>query len=126
MAVREILLLGNPKLYAQCELGWPEELDEMRSVVANLHDTMMDFRARWGAGRAIAAPQIGVMKRLVYMHIDEPVTFINPFFESMSDEMMTLWDDCMSFPELLVKVKRHICCRIVFQDLDRHEQRMEL
>ena len=124
--MREILLLGNPKLYERCEPVWPEEVDAMRSVVDDLHDTMMDFRDRYGVGRAIAAPQIGVMKRLVYMHIDEPVTFINPVFASMGDEMMTLWDDCMSFPELLVKVKRHKRCRIVFQDLDWQEQRMDL
>ena len=126
MSVRKILLLGNPKLYELCEPVWPEEVDEMRSVVQDLHDTMMDFRERWGAGRAIAAPQIGVMKRLVYMHIDESVAFINPIFESMSDDMITLWDDCMSFPELLVKVKRHKSCRIVFQDLDWQEQWMDL
>ena len=126
MPVRDILLLGNPKLYETCDPVWPEEVDEMRTVVGDLHDTMMDFRARYGAGRAIAAPQIGVMKRLVYMYIDEPVTFINPVFESMSDEMMTLWDDCMSFPELLVKVKRHKQCHIVFQDLDWREQRRNL
>ena len=123
---REILLLGNPKLYEQCEPVWPEEAAEMKAVVRDLHDTMMDFRERWGVGRAIAAPQIGVMKRLVYMYIDKPVTFINPVFELMSDEMMTLWDDCMSFPELLVKVKRHKRCKIMFQDLDWQEQRMDL
>lgn len=126
MPVRDILLLGNPKLYEQCESVRPEEMNEMRTVAQDLHDTMMDFRARYGAGRAIAAPQIGVMKRLIYMHIDEPVTFVNPVFASMSDEMMTLWDDCMSFPELLVKLRRHKRCRIVFQDLEWQEQQLDL
>jgi len=44
----------------------------------------MDFRSRYGAGRAITAPQIGVMKRVIYMHIDEPVVFINPGIEQKS------------------------------------------
>ena len=126
MAVREILLLGNPKLYEICEPVRKEELESVRKVVQDLHDTMRDFRARWNAGRAIAAPQIGAMNRVVYMEIDEPVVFINPVFDELSDEMMTLWDDCMSFPELLVKVQRHQRCRIRFRDLNWEEQSWEL
>ena len=126
MAVREILLLGNPKLYKICEPVRKEELESVRKVVQDLHDTMRDFRARWNAGRAIAAPQIGAMNRVVYMEIDEPVVFINPVFDELSDEMMTLWDDCMSFPELLVKVQRHQRCRIRFRDLNWEEQSWEL
>jgi peptide deformylase len=126
MAVREILLLGNPKLYEICEPVQKEELASIREVVQDLHDTMRDFRARWNAGRAIAAPQIGAMKRVVYMEIDEPVVLINPVFDELSDEMMTLWDDCMSFPELLVRVQRHRRCRIRFRDLNWEGQSWEL
>ncbi|MCP4109632.1 MAG: hypothetical protein GY749_29615, partial [Desulfobacteraceae bacterium] len=70
------------------------------------------FREKHGAGRAIAAPQIGVMKRLIYMCINEPVVFINPVLSNKSKEMMIVWDDCMSFPDLLVKVERHVKCEI--------------
>ena len=77
MAVREILLLGNPKLLQTCDPITPDEVDDLRPVIDDMHDTLMDFRARYDAGRAIAAPQIGVMKRLVYMHITEPVAFLN-------------------------------------------------
>ncbi|BDX38851.1 hypothetical protein CYCD_22060 [Tenuifilaceae bacterium CYCD] len=47
------------------------------------------------------------MKRLIYANIDKPIVIINPEFSYMSGEMIELWDDCMSFPNLLVKVKRH-------------------
>jgi peptide deformylase len=78
MPVREILLLGNPKLYeVSMQLG-KHELDTIAGLVEDLHDTLLDFRRRHGSGRAIAAPQIGVMKRLIYMHVDRPVAFINP------------------------------------------------
>jgi peptide deformylase len=87
---------------------------------------MMDFKATYNAGRAIAAPQIGVMKRLVYMHIDSPVVFINPIIDQQSEEMITLWDDCMSFPDLLVKLQRHKTCRITYRDLDWVEHSQEL
>ena len=56
------------------------------------------------------APQIGVMKRLVYLHVVKPVVLINPHFENQSENMIEVWDDCMSFPELLVKVRRHRSC----------------
>src|SRR6266540_4112781 len=103
MAVREILKLGNPKLYEVSAPIDKDEIQTLKTVVQDLHDTMLNFREEYGAGRAIAAPQIGVMKRLVYMNITEPVTLINPVIESQSSEMMDVWDDCMCFPELLVK-----------------------
>jgi peptide deformylase len=126
MKLNRILLLGNPKLYETSEPVAKEELLPMKSVVADLHDILMEFRAKYHAGRAIAAPQIGVMKRLIYMHIDRPVTFINPVITEESDEMMELWDDCMCFPNLLVKLHRHRRCRITFRDLDWQEQTMVL
>ena len=121
MPIREVLLLGHPKLYEVCPPVRQVEVEGLRPAVRDLHDTLMDFRRRYGAGRAIAAPQIGVMKRLVYMHIDEPVVFINPVLDRMSDETFALWDDCMSFPNLLVHVRRHRRCRVTYRDLDWHE-----
>jgi peptide deformylase len=40
--------------------------------------------------------------------------------------MYELWDDCMSFPELLVKVKRHKACRLSFYDQSWHKQEWDL
>ena len=77
----------------------------------------MDFRKRCGAGRAIAAPQIGVAKRLVYMNIDEPVVFVNPVIDAQSAGTFELWDDCMSFPDLLVRSNVTGSCRITYRDL---------
>lgn len=126
MAVRQVLLLGNPKLYETSSSVKKEELDSMRDVIQDLHDTLMDFRSKYGAGRAVAAPQIEVMKRLIYMHIDSPVVFINPRIDHKSLEMIQLWDDCMSFPDLLVRVQRHRSCRIQYRDIEWKEQTMIL
>jgi peptide deformylase len=126
MPVKEILLLGHPKLYEVCPHVLPEEWPSLKPVVRDLHDTLMDFRSKYGAGRAIAAPQIGVMKRLVYMHIDRPVVFVNPELDQKSAEMFELWDDCMSFPDLFVRVKRHRKCRIRFTDENWKSQEMVL
>ena len=124
--IREILLLGNEKLYEVSAPVAKDELEDIKNVVADLHDTLMDFRAKYHAGRAIAAPQIGVKKRLLYMFIDTPTVFINPVLEFPDDEMMDVLDDCMSFPNLLVKVKRHRRCIIKYLDMNWAEQKMEL
>jgi len=122
MAVRQVLFLGNPRLYETSIPVEKEELDALRGVVQDLHDTLMEFRSKYGAGRAVAAPQIEVMKRLIYMHIDCPVVLINPRIDQKSPEMIQLWDDCMSFPDLLVKVQRHKACRIQYKDMEWKEQ----
>jgi peptide deformylase len=126
MAVREVLLLGNPTLYEISKPVIERELNQIAEVVTDLHDTLIAFRERHGAGRAIAAPQIGVMKRLVYMYIHEPMVFINPVLDRKSEEMMEAWDDCLCFPELLVKVRRHKRCRIRYQNMDQGEVEMWL
>lgn len=123
---REILLLGNEELYQISEPVKPDEIETLKSVVQDLHDTLMDFREKYHAGRAIAAPQIGVKKRLLYMFIDKPVVFINPVLEFPDNEMMEVLDDCMSFPNLLVKVMRHKRCRIKYLDMEWKEQVMSL
>jgi len=118
MTVREILLLGNPQLYQKSMDVHPSELDGIPEIVQDLHDTMMEFRKKYGVGRAIAAPQIGVMKRIIYMHIESPRVFLNPRLTNLSERMFEVWDDCMCFPNLLVKVQRHKRCTIEYRDME--------
>jgi peptide deformylase len=105
--LKDLLLLGNPQLYQVSEPVLPSELSLVSEWVSDLHNVMEEIRAKYNFGRAIAAPQLGIMKRLIYMNIDKPVIFINPEFTFLSDEMFEVWDDCMCFPNLFVKVKRH-------------------
>lgn len=123
---RNILLLGNPKLY---EVSTPIEkadLPRFEPVVRDLHDTLLAFRKKYRAGRAIAAPQIGVQKRMLYMYIDAPVVFVNPVLEPVGDEKMEVMDDCMSFPHLLVRVQRYKKCKITYRDMKWQKQEMVL
>jgi peptide deformylase len=112
----DLLLLGDPRLYELCTPIVPEERPLVAGWVADLHNVMQEVRTKYGFGRAIAAPQLGIMKRLIYMNIDKPVVFINPELVNLSDELFELWDDCMSFPNLLVKVKRHQSLTIKYLD----------
>ena len=126
MSVRPILKLGNPDLHRICRPIQKEELPFASLIVADLHDTLFHFRERNGMGRAIAAPQIGAFVRIVYMHVGRPTVFINPELHDLSEQKFTIWDDCMSFPDLLVKVERHVRCRVVYRDLEWVERSMPL
>ncbi len=122
-SLTDLLMLGDPRLYQVCEPVLKSELTMVAGWVADLDAVMLEIRAKYNFGRAIAAPQIGIMKRLIYMNIDQPVVIINPVFTYLSEEYFELWDDCMSFPNLLVRVKRHKS--LVLQYLDEQWQPRE-
>ncbi len=77
MAAKQILLPGNLQPYEVSEPVCPEELQDVRGLAYDLHDTLMECRNRYGAGRAIASPQLGAMKRVLHVRIDD-VSTINP------------------------------------------------
>ena len=99
--------LGNPKLYDVCDCVLKAEEALLPVWIADMHDTLMAYRKTYGAGRAIAAPQIGIFKRLIYMYMDKPYVFVNPVLTFPDNETYILLDDCMSFPGLMVKVERY-------------------
>jgi peptide deformylase len=126
MAVKDILLLGNPLLYEKAEPVKKAELKQLLPKIDLMFDTVMDFRNKYGAGRAIAAPQIGFLKRIICLNTDKRLAMINPEISDLSEEMFEVWDDCMSFPNLLVKVMRHKKLTISFFDLNWKRQTWHL
>lgn len=114
--IADLLLLGDPRLYETCEPVRPDELPLVPGWIADLHAVMEDIRAKYRFGRGIAAPQLGIMKRLFYLNTDHPRVLINPELVDLSDETEELWDDCMSFPNLLVRVQRHRRLTITYRD----------
>ena len=116
MAVREILLLGNPLLRKKCEKVKDFSDRSLHAVVGDLRDTLAHRRKTHGFGRGIAAPQIGIPKRIIFINVDEPRAMINPRVIRRSRNLMTLWDDCFSFPDILAKVRRQVNVTIEFQD----------
>lgn len=124
---REILLLGDPELYEVSEEVKREELESLRPIFTDMFDCIRGIRRDYGFGRAIAAPQIGVRKRLICMLTDRPYVIVNPTLEYIGDEMMELIDDCMSFPKLLVRVRRYRHCILRYRDehWEPQEKRMD-
>ena len=123
---RPILLLGDPQLYEISEEVTREELEELRPVFTDMFDCIKGIRRDFGFGRAIAAPQIGIKKRLICMLTDKPYVIINPELEFVGVEMMELMDDCMSFPKLLVRVRRHRHCILRYLDENWMPQEMRM
>ena len=123
---RQILLLGDPRLYEVSEEVTREELEELRPVITDMFDCIKGIRRDYGFGRAIAAPQIGVKKRLICILTDKPYVIINPELEFVGDEMMELMDDCMSFPNLLVRVRRHRHCILRCLDENWTPRKMQM
>ncbi|MCC3155173.1 peptide deformylase [Hymenobacter sp. BT770] len=116
----DMVLLGDPRLYEACAPVVEADLPHLARWVADLHNVMSEVRARYHFGRGIAAPQLGIMKRLVYLNLDRPMVLINPELTDHSEAMFELWDDCMSFPNLLVRVLRHQAVTVRY--LDEHWQ----
>lgn len=126
MAIEHILQLGDPKLYEKSIPVKKEELKELTPSINLMFETILDFRKTHGFGRAMAAPQIGLHKRIICYNVEKPVAMINPVLTDLSNEMMEIWDDCMSFPNLLVKVWRYKKLKISFYDINWKKQTWHL
>jgi peptide deformylase len=69
MPAKEILLLGNPLLLQKCAGVEDFNSAETRSTIQDLNDTLAGFRQSHGFGRAIAAPQIGILQWIIFVRI---------------------------------------------------------
>jgi len=123
MPVREILLLGNPELWRPSSPVIRVNSRETRELIGDLAVTLDNFREQNGFGRGIAAPQIGVGSRVIFLNVGESFPLINPTITRASRETMELWDDCFSIPNLMIRVRRHVDVDVSYTD-DRGAQRV--
>jgi peptide deformylase len=116
MAVRRILQLGDPLLRSVSLRVAPADAGP---VLRDLEDTLAEFRRSHGFGRAISAIQIGAALRVIFMAVDGArYELINPEITWRSPEMFELWDDCFSFPNLMVRLQRHRGIRLKYEKRD--------
>lgn len=93
------------------------ESEEFMKAKLQLHRALHDFRASFGYGRSIAAPQVGDNRRYVAINLGTGAfTMINPSITWRSEDTFTMWDDCLSLPELLVRVRRSSSVSVSFLD----------
>ena len=116
--LKDLVLLGDSRLYESCSEVTKQDIELIPQWTQDLHTVIEAIRERYGFGRGIAAPQLGIMKRFVYININNPWVLINPEIIEASEDVFELWDDCMSLPSLLVKVKRHQKITVRYTDID--------
>jgi peptide deformylase len=124
MSSRRILLLGDPLLRtvsAPVRAPW-----DALPVFQDLRDTLHEFRRTHGFGRGISAVQIGEALRLIYIEFEGAAYAIrNPEYEFQSEGKFRLWDDCFSFPDLLVYLERSESVRVRYEDEDGKVRRLD-
>lgn len=119
MAVKRVLKMGDPRLLEVSKPVDPDEIPVLKPLVQDMIDTMNSLD---GAG--IAAPQIGVQKRVVIFEVTknprypeaEEIPFtvlINPEITLLDDEMSDGWEGCLSVPGIRGVVPRYknVCYR---------------
>ena len=117
MAIREVLQIGNPKLReksAEIVRFGPH----LNKTLEDLCDTLTFLQKTKKIGRALAAPQIGLFKRIIYIQTSDLTLYmINPVITYRSAEMFEVWDSCFSFDvSFFVKINRHREISVDFQD----------
>ena len=99
----DVLLLGDPRLRVRSQEVETYDAASFDELAA----TLDAFRRQHGFGRAISAPQIGIAQRFIAVNLGQrPFFVVNPVVTWRSPETFTMWDDCMSFPGLLVRLER--------------------
>jgi peptide deformylase len=146
MAILPIVEVPDPVLRKMCS-PVAEVTDEVRGIVSDMFDTMYDAR-----GIGLAASQVGILKRIVVIDLQErpeggeaaesadedraeadaggtrnPHAFINPELVSVSEETSTYNEGCLSIPEQYAEVTRPARCHVRWLDTDGqpHEQEFD-
>jgi peptide deformylase len=125
MALRPILVLPDAKLRAVCKPVARVD-EEVRKLMDDMLETMYD-----APGIGLAAPQVGVVKRIVVIDIarkeepPQPLYLINPEITWASEEKSTYEEGCLSIPEYYEEVERPQAVRLRYLDRDGAAQEME-
>ncbi len=96
--------------------------DELRAFMDDMLETMYDSN-----GCGLAAPQVGVSKRIVVIDIareDEepsPMYLVNPEIIWKSEETEICEEGCLSLPEMRAEVERPASVKIHYLDYDGRE-----
>jgi peptide deformylase len=119
MGVRTVLKLGDPGLREIAKRVEDPTAPEIRALAGDLADTLAYWKKTTGYGRAIAAPQIGLALRVIFLQLPgaEPWPFVNPEITERSEEKIVVWDACLSFLSIFMQVERHREISIRYQDL---------
>ena len=123
MSVREIRVMGDPVLRQKAEpLAAVDE--DTRRLIQDMFETMYE-----ADGVGLAAPQVGVSKRIIVVDPHEPevkpIGLINPVIVRLSDEVARGEEGCLSIPGLKDIVERPDAVVVEGIDADGKPLRIE-
>ncbi len=117
MALRTIRILGDPVLNKVCR-----EVTEVTPKIKVLIDDMLETMYE-AEGVGLAAPQVGVLRRIVTIDIgDGPIIMINPRIVSADGEQVG-GEACLSYPGKAGQVTRpnHVVARALDENMEEFE-----
>ncbi len=124
MAIRSIILLPDPILrLVAAPIATVD--DEVRTLADDMLATMYD-----APGVGLAAPQVGVSRRVIVMDVSEkddekqPYVMINPQLVKVSDELNVHEEGCLSMPDVRTDIERP--AKVTVRFLDRAGKQQEL
>lgn len=116
MAILPILVAPHPVLKQKAQ-PVAEVTDAERKLLDDMLETMYD-----APGIGLAAPQVGVSKRMLVIDIArdgeaaQPMKIINPEIVEASADLATYEEGCLSFPDQFAEVKRPARAKIRYLD----------
>jgi peptide deformylase len=119
--IRPILIHPDPRLKKVCE-PVTEITSEVRQLAADMLQTMYE-----APGIGLAAPQVGVTKRVLVMDcikegVPEPMVLLNPAMVWQSEDVTVYEEGCLSIPDQYAEVKRPAAVTVQWMDLDGQAQ----
>ena len=117
MPLKKILTHPDYRLKKKCQ-----EIKNINSDIISLSKDLLETMYK-SSGIGLAAPQIGVLKRIFVMDCGEeeknkePYVFINPEIVWVSDELNLHEEGCLSIPEIYVEIERPKKVKINFKDI---------
>lgn len=117
MALRTIRMLGDPMLNKPCR-DVKEMTPKIEMLIEDMLDTMYEYE-----GVGLAAPQVGILKKVVTIDIgDGPIVMINPELISYDGEQ-TGGEGCLSLPGKAGQVTRpnHVVAKAFDENMEEYE-----
>ena len=118
MALKKIILIGDPLLRKKCTRVNNFNSSEVKTIKSGLKSTLHHLQKIHKKGGGLAAPQIGYIKKIIYINAKGRSFFIiNPKIIYAGKKMFDVWDFCFSAnAAFTAPVKRHWRIKVEYDD----------
>jgi len=124
MSKLDIITLPDPVLRQMCM-----PVERVDDALRRLADDMLEAMYE-APGIGLAAPQVGVSRRLIVLDVSEkdgeknPIVMINPEIVRIGEERRSYEEGCLSIPDVKVEIERPASLMVRFLDRDGQAQQL--